>query len=70
MTIRGIVDHHLAVEYANVRVQEIGARNAILRGTMILRDDNGDDRWTGWINAVAIYWVRTLDSALQDRARS
>lgn len=55
VTIRDIVDHHLGVGYANVAVREVGVREATLRGIMILRDINGDDRWTGWINAVAIY---------------
>lgn len=55
LTVRGIVDHHLGVEYANVRVQEVGVRTATIRAVMLLRDINGDDRWTGWVNAVVIY---------------
>lgn len=55
VSIRRIVDHHLALEYANVRVKEVGLRTATITAVMILRDVNGDDPWTGWINAVVVY---------------
>ena len=54
-SIRDLVDHHLGVAYLNVRVREVGQRTATLRAAMLLRDINGDDPWTGWVNAVAIY---------------
>jgi hypothetical protein len=52
------VDHHLGLQFAEVGVHEIGQNSATLRAFMLLRDINGDDRWTGWIIAQVIFLAR------------
>jgi hypothetical protein len=53
-----LVDHHLGVQVAEVGVHEVGQNSVTLRAVMLLRDINGDDRWTGWIIAQVIFLAR------------
>lgn len=55
VTIESDGDHHYGIGYARVTVLDVGDTIATIRGELILRDKNGDDRWTGGINAVVIY---------------
>jgi hypothetical protein len=54
-TTRHFTDRHLGLATVNVRVRSVGVQTATIRAAMLLRDDNGEDRWTGLVYAVALF---------------
>ena len=48
-------DHHLGLESINIVVGEVGRTTATLGISMLLRDKNGDDRWSGVLNASILF---------------
>jgi len=50
-----IEDHHLGAEAVAVEAFVVGSGTAILRVYALLRDKNGDDKWTGSVYASVIF---------------
>jgi hypothetical protein len=50
-----VEDHHFGFEGAMVNVLEVRRVSATIEVSMILRDDNADDRWTGVIGVNLLF---------------
>ncbi|SRR6266480_1700948 len=51
----GLEDHHFGFNFVNVYVVEINQVTARLRADMLLRDENGDDPWSGVVNVTLLF---------------
>jgi len=49
-----VEDHHFGAQLALVDVVNIEGTKATLRASLLLRDDNGDDKWSGTVTYEAL----------------